>query len=96
METRIQAILGTTEDISVYLNLAQQELLCWVFGKDTELTELPTWLEPVCIMAVVTGFNQNGAEGETSETVDGVKHDFKYDTMISYIHNNAPGYAKVL
>lgn len=83
-------------DITVYLNLANAELLNWTYGADTVLTEIPDWLVPVQIMAVVTGYNQQGAEGETSESVDGVSHQFKYDSMVDYIHRNAPAYAKVL
>lgn len=96
MEEKIKAILGTEEDVSVYLDLAQTELISWVYGKNSTLEELPSWLEPICVMAVVTAFTQSGAEGETSQTVDGVQHSFKYDTMIAFIHNNAPGYAEIL
>lgn len=96
MEEKIKTILGTDEDVSVYLDLAVKELISWVYGKNSTLTELPTWLEPVCVMAVVTALTQSGAEGETSQTVDGVQHSFKYDTMIAFIHNNAPGYAELL
>ena len=91
---KIQAILGEEVDVSVYLDLAKQELMTWVFGEQQE--EFPTWLEPVCVMAVVVAVNVNGGEGENSETVDGVRHDFKYDTMINFIHRNAPGHAKLI
>lgn len=83
-------------ELTVYLNLAQSALINWTYGEDAVITEVPEWLVPIQIMAVVTGFNQQGAEGEIAESVDGVRHDFKYDTMIGYIHANAPSYAKVL
>lgn len=83
-------------EISVYLDLANAELLNWTYGEDTALTEITDWLKPIQIMAVVEGYNQRGAEGETGETVDGVRHDFKYDSMIAYIHDNAPSHAKIL
>ena len=97
----VKSILGFTDDthddeLSVYLGMAEAELLTWTYGKETELTELPSWLEPIQVMAVVTAWNQRGGEGETYETVDGVTHNFKYDTMIGYIHGNAPSYAQVL
>lgn len=97
----VKAILGFTDDthdaeLSVYLDMAEKELLIWVYGKDTDLESLPSWLEPIQVMAVVTGYNQKGAEGETYETVDGVTHQFKHDTMIGFIHNNAPSYVQVL
>lgn len=96
---QVKAILGTNkpsdEVLSVYLDMATQELLVWVYGKDTELTTLPSWLEPIQVMAVVTGVNQRGGEGETHESVDGVVHSFKHDSMLGYIHDNAPSYVKV-
>lgn len=82
-------------EIQVYLNLAEQELLTWTFGKNTSLSEIPSWLEPVQIMAVVVGYNQKGAVGETMQIVNEVHHDFKYDTMLSYIHANAPSYVEI-
>lgn len=86
---------GADNEIQVYLNLAEQELLTWTFGRNTELTQVPSWLEPVQIMAVVVGYNQKGAVGETMQIIDEVHHDFKYDTMLSYIHANAPAYAEI-
>ena len=98
---KTKSILGFTDtehdnELSVYLELAEQELLVWTYGKSSSLIELPSWLEPIQVMAVVTAWNQRGAEGETYETVDGVTNNFKYDTMVGYIHNNAPSYVEVL
>lgn len=83
------------DEIKVYLDLAERELLTWTFGRNTDLTYIPSWLEPVQIMAVVVGYNQKGAVGETMQIVDEVHHDFKYDSMIAYIHSNAPSYAEI-
>lgn len=98
---KVKNILGFTDtehdsELSVYLELAEQELLVWTYGKNSSFTALPSWLEPIQVMAVVTAYNQRGAEGETYETVDGVTHNFKHDTMVGYIHNNAPSYAEML
>ena len=98
---KVKNILGFTDtehdsELSVYLELAEQELLTWTYGKNSSFTDLPSWLEPIQVMAVVTAYNQRGAEGETYETVDGVTHNFKHDTMIGYIHNNAPSYVEML
>lgn len=96
----VKAILGITDNtedsvLSVFLDLAETELLYWVFG-DSGLQTLPSWLEPIQVMAVVEGYNQRGAEGETYQTVDGVTHSFSHPTMIEYIHKNAPSHAKLL
>ena len=61
----IKSILNLEDDsydseLSVYLELAQTEIIAWSFGKDSTLTELPTWTQPVQIMAVVSGWNQKG------------------------------------
>ena len=96
---KINAILSTTdvsdEVLEVYLDMATNEILIWTFGRDTELTDIPTWLEPIAIMAVVVGVNGNGTEGDKADTIDSVSHDFKYAEMLEYIHENAPSYVKV-
>lgn len=96
---KIKAILSTTdisdEVLAVYLDMAKNEILIWTFGRDTELTDIPMWLEPIAIMAVVIGVNGNGTEGDKADTIDSVSHDFKYAEMLEYIHENAPSYVKV-
>lgn len=96
---KIKAILSTMdvgdEVLAVYLDMAKNEILIWTYGKDTELTALPSWLEPIAIMAVVIGVNGNGTEGDKADTIDSVSHDFKYAEMLEYIHENAPSYVKV-
>ena len=83
------------EVLGVYLNMAQEEILYWTFGRDTELTEVQSWLVPIQTMAVVIGINGNGTEGDTEDNVDSVSHKFKYAEMLEYIHENAPAYVKV-
>lgn len=96
---KIKAILSTTdisdEVLAVYLDMAKNEILIWTYGRDTELTDIPMWLEPIAIMAVVIGVNGNGTEGDKADTIDSVSHDFKYAEMLEYIHENAPSYVKV-
>ena len=89
------SITPSDDVLNVYLGLAQDEILAWTFGRDTELTAVPTWLEPIQIMAVIVGINGNGTEGDSKDTVDSVTHDFKYSEMLEYIHENAPAYVKV-
>ena len=96
---KIKAILSamdiSDEVLAVYLDMAKNEILIWTFGRDTELTDIPMWLEPIAIMAVVIGVNGNGTEGDKADTIDSVSHDFKYAEMLEYIHENAPSYVKV-
>ena len=83
------------EVLEVYLDMAKEEILYWTFGRDTELTDVPAWLVPIQAMAVVVGINGIGTEGDKSDTVDYVTHDFRYSEMLEYIHENAPAYVKV-
>ena len=83
------------EAIAMYLEMAKEEILNWTYGKDTVLTEVPSWLVPIQTMAVVVGVNGNGTEGDTSDTIDSVAHTFKYAEMLEYIHENCPVYVKV-
>lgn len=86
----------TDEQLTVFLDMAKNELLAWTYGKNHNREELPSWLEQIQVMAVVTAFNQMGAEGETYQTVDGITHSFSSATMIEYIHKNAPSYAELI
>ena len=81
--------------LNVYLDMAKEEILNWTFGADTALTDVPSWLAQIQIMAVIVGVNANGTEGDKADTVDSVSHDFKYAEMLEYIHENAPAYVKV-
>ena len=69
--------------LNVYLDMAKEEILNWTFGADTALTDVPSWLAQIQIMAVIVGVNGNGTEGD------------KYAEMLEYIHENAPAYVKV-
>lgn len=99
--TNVKAILNITDDtqdalLGVFLNMAKTEILAWTFGKNTTKENIPSWLEPIQVMAVVAAYNQMGAEGETYQTVDGITHSFSSATMIEYIHKNAPSYAELI
>lgn len=95
-------ISGTDEDekLSVYLSLAQSEILSALYAVRGEIpenvTEVPTVYEPTQIMAVVMGFSQEGAEGETSHGENGINRNFKYSTMLDYIRNSVTPYVKVV
>lgn len=98
--TTVKTILGITDnscdsELSVYLSMAQTEIIAWTFGGNAQMTEIPEWTQPVQVMAVVTAWNQKGAEGELSESVDGVAHTYEHSTMVKYIHDNLPSYARV-
>lgn len=100
---KIKALLnidGTDEDsrLAVYLSLARDELLAWLYnGKTPEgITDVPERYETVQIMAVVYGYGQAGAEGQTAYAENGISRTWKYDSMVAFIRDHVFPYIEVL
>ena len=87
-------ISDTTLDneISVYLDMAKNEILNWMYinkpERRTEVRDVPTKYEMVEVQAVVNGYSHKGAEGETVHNENGINRTFKYDDMIAYIRTH--------
>lgn len=79
-------------EISVYLDMAANEILNWMYinkpGKRETVKAVPTRYEMVQIHAVVNGYSHKGAEGETVHNENGINRTFKYDDMIAYIRTH--------
>lgn len=79
-------------EISVYLDMAKNEILNWMYinkpDKRTKATEVPTRYEMVQINAVVNAYNHKGAEGETVHNENGINRTFKYDDMVAYVRTH--------
>ena len=105
---QVKTFLGisdTSEDalLTAYLASAKDEILAWVYSytedynsDEPTITDVPKELEQIQIHAVVSGFGIRGAEGQTSHGENGISRAFKYDDMISYIHNKCIPKAGVL
>ena len=101
--TSLKAILGfadTTYDtqLSAYLALAKAEVLGWLYSGLTPetVTAVPSQYEVTQIFAVVSGFNLQGAEGQTSHSENGISRQWKYEDMVAYIRNHVTSYAGVV
>ena len=79
-------------EISVYLDMAKNEILNWMYinkpDKRATATEVPTRYEIVQINAVVNAYNHKAAEGETVHNENGINRTFKYDDMVAYVRTH--------
>lgn len=84
--------------LGVFLSFTKSEILNWMYhlvgGIPTDVTNVPTQYETVQIMACVAGFNQMGAENQTSHHENGYIRDFKWSDAVQYIHENVLPYAR--
>lgn len=91
--------LPSDEKLTTYLDLAKQEILLWKYhligGVPEDVTDVPAAEEIKQIYAVVAGYTQAGAEGESRHSENGVVRDFRYSDMLDYIHNNVRAYVRV-
>jgi len=97
---KVKTILGISGNdldntLDVYLDLAKDAIINWTFGGDTEMEDVPSEYQEIQVWSVVIGWNGRGAEGETSESVEGVTHSYDYTLMTNYIHDNCPSYVKI-
>lgn len=93
-------ITGTDLDaqLAVFLSFAKNEILAWLYnGKTPEgITDVPERYETVQIMAVVYGYGQAGAEGQTAYAENGISRTWKYDSMVAFIRDHVFPYIEVL
>ena len=77
------------ERIGVYLSAAEKEIIEWRFGlTGKKPDEFPSEYDMVHVWAVINGFSQAGAEGQSTHSENGVARTFNYSDMIQYIHRN--------
>lgn len=72
--------------ISTYLTAAASEIISrrYSYGSST-VTEVPVEYEMTQIWAVIAGYSQGGAEGQTQHSENGINRVFKYADMVDYI-----------
>ena len=85
--------------LNTYLSMAGNEILAWMYhlvgGVPEDVTDVPSRYEGIQIYAVIVGFTQSGAEGQSQSIENGVHRNFRYSDMLDYIHNNVLPYARV-
>lgn len=92
----VQTVMGISdsetaevERIEVYLNAAAKEILAWRYSlSGNQPSEVPEEFEMVQVWAVITGYSQIGAEGQSAHSENGISRTFNYSDMIQYIHRN--------
>lgn len=91
--------LPSDEKLTTYLDLAKNKILKQryrlVGGVPEDVTDVPEELEEEQIYAVVAGYTQAGAEGESRHSENGVARDFRYSDMNDYIKHNVKAIARV-
>lgn len=102
--TYIKTMIGiaesdTSEDalINTYLSMATQEILNYKYsliGIPEGQTEVDAEDEITQIFAVVAGYNQRGAENQTSHNENQIYRTFHYTDMVQYIKSNVIPYAR--
>lgn len=93
------AASDTSEDalINTYLSMATQEILNFKYsliGVPDGQTEVDAEDEITQIFAVVAGYNQRGAENQTSHNENQIYRTFHYTDMVQYIKSNVIPYAR--
>lgn len=85
--------------LTEYLTIAGNEILYWMYhlvgGVPMDVTEVPTKYENTQVYAVIAGYTQAGAEGESAHHENSVIRHFRYSDMLDYIHNNVLAYVRV-
>ena len=94
-------ITGSDEDalLNTYLSLASAEILSYLYGVNGDVPSgatMPTKYETTQIMAVVEGYSQSGAEGETTHNENGINRTFRNADMTEYIRRSVAPYVGVL
>lgn len=89
----LQTVLGLGNSemgrIEVYLTAAEKEIIEWRFSlSGSKPDTLPEEFDMTHVWAVVNGYSQAGAEGQSTHSENGVARTFNYADMIQYIHRN--------
>lgn len=92
-------IVPDDNKLNTYLTLSANEILAWKYhlvgGVPAEVVEVPPVDEGAQIYAVIAGYTQAGAEGESAHIEGGTHRVFRYEDMIGYIRNHVLPYVRV-
>lgn len=102
--TMTRTLMGISETdnsedalIALYLVAAGKEIIAWRFSYGSaEITAVPVEYETTQVFAVVAGYSQGGAEGQTSHSENGIGRTFKYADMVDYIRAHVIPLCKVV
>lgn len=75
--------------LSAYMTAAKNEILAWRYSYASEYPEaFPREYDQTQVFAVLAGYSQKGAEGETNHSENGISRTFRYADMVSYIRDH--------
>ena len=75
--------------IEVYLTAAEKEIIEWRFSLSGNKPEaVPEEFDMTHVWAVINGYSQSGAEGQSTHSENGVARTFNYADMVQYIRRN--------
>ena len=102
--TTVKSLLGITDNtedalLTTYLSLASAEILAALYAVNGNVPSgatMPEKYEVTQIMAVVEGYSQRGAEGETAHDENGINRTFRNADMTEYIRRSVTPYVKVV
>lgn len=78
------------DKLSVYLEAASKEIIAWRYSYSGQSApeEVPPEYEMTQVHAVIAGYTQSGAEGQSSHSENGISRTFRYGDMLHYIRAN--------
>lgn len=98
----IKTLIGVSDDskdaeLSVYLELAGQEILSWKYSLVgiPECDAVPFEDEVTQINACIAGFGHKGAPDELMHNENGISRTWKHEDMVAYVRANVIAYAGV-
>ena len=94
------AASDTSQDalIQIYLTMAAHEIINYKYslvGIPDGLTDVEGEDEITQIYAVIAGYNDRGAENQTSHNENQIYRTFHYTDMVDYVRNHVFPYASV-
>lgn len=91
----------TSEDsrLVTYLKSAGEEILSWKYSllpEEKWPEDVPRDCEQTQLWAVVAGYSQTGAEGQTSHSENGISRQWVYADMVAYIRSMVTPFVRIL
>lgn len=92
---KVASILGMDADdedvqdvINAYLTAAESEILAWRYPSGSTVKDVPPEYDMTEVFAVVAGYTQRGAEGQTYHAENGITRTFAHSDMVDYIRKH--------
>lgn len=100
----LKVLLGGGDDVpddeylTIFLMMAESEIMHWRYhlvGGAPSGATMPDRFANTQIHAVIAGYTQAGAEGQSVHIENGIHRHFRYEDMLGYIHDHVLPYVRV-